>query len=123
MTLNVSGYTARRAGANAELLPQNDRIATIAVKACLKTSGDNGPVTFTWSPWTLLFSDGTTATPVSAWSPQDFPAALYPNDENKLVPVGECRAGLIPFEIPAQQTADPVKIVYSAESTTLEWAR
>lgn len=123
MTLTVSSYTVRHAGDNAELLPTDDRIATVMVKACLKSSANGGPVSFTWHNWSLLFADDTTVEPVNAWSPRDFPSALYPNDQDKAVPPGECRAGLIPFGIPAGQASDPVKIVYGYGTTTLEWSR
>ncbi|MEY9913557.1 hypothetical protein ABIA35_009830, partial [Catenulispora sp. MAP12-49] len=93
------------------------------LKACLKSSADGSPVGFSWKDWSLLFGDDTTAEPLNAWSPRDFSSALYPNDDTKAVPVGECRSGLIPFDVPAAQSGDPVKVVYSVNGQTLEWNR
>jgi len=123
ISFTVSNYSSRRAGANAELLPADAQIAMVAVKACLKSSADGSPVGFSWQDWSLLFSDDTTAEPLSAWSPRDFPSALYPNDATKAVPVGECRSGLVPFDVPAVQSGDPVKVIYSVNGQTLEWNR
>ncbi|MEY9895695.1 hypothetical protein ABIA31_009385 [Catenulispora sp. MAP5-51] len=123
ISFTVSNYSSRRAGYNAELLPADARIATVAVKACLKSSADGSPVGFSWKDWSLLFGDDTTAEPLNAWSPRDFSSALYPNDDTKAVPVGECRSGLIPFDVPAAQSGDPVKVVYSVNGQTLEWNR
>lgn len=115
IALTVSGYKARRAGQNAELLPADDRIATITVKACVTHGFSNGDqVGVSWAPWSLVFADGSSVQAVSAYSPTDFPAPLYPNDSQKVVHTGDCRSGLVPFAIPASVSADPVKVVYDA---------
>jgi hypothetical protein len=132
-----SGSTARQASsapaAAATTAAQSATAASSPVSASTQSatqtvpasssSADGSPVGFSWQDWSLLFSDDTTAEPLSAWSPRDFPSALYPNDATKAVPVGECRSGLVPFDVPAVQSGDPVKVIYSVNGQTLEWNR
>lgn len=121
LTFTAGSYTARKAGANAELVPASDRIATISVKACLKSSPD-GAVALSWTYWTLIFADGAGVQPLNAYSPRDFPKPLYPNDsDTAAVKPGQCRTGLIPFDIPSGQAGNPVRIEYSVGSTILDW--
>jgi hypothetical protein len=121
--LTVSAYTVKQAGQNAEEAKQADRIATITANTCIDHNSSSGAISLSWDPWTLLFADGNTVQAVSAYSPTDFPATLYPNNSSVQVPAGECRHGLIPFIIPTSEQADPVKVEYSANGDLLEWVR
>jgi hypothetical protein len=117
----VSSYTAHRAGANAELAPPNDRIATISVTACLKVSS-YGEIGLSWAHWNLIFADLGGVPPAHAYSPRDFPKALFPNDDSvAAVKVGQCRTGLIPFDVPAAETGSPIRVEYTSGSTVLDW--
>ncbi len=121
VTFAAGAYTARKAGANGDLVPAADRIATISVTTCLK-SPPGGVSALSWTYWSLIFADGAGVQPLSAYSPRDFPKPLYPNDsDTAAVKTGQCRTGLIPFDIPAAQTGNPVRIEYSIESTILDW--
>lgn len=117
--LTVTGYFVRPAGVNGEHLPPGDRIATITVQACMV--GISATSAAAWAPWTLILADGTTASPVRSWTPRDFNAPLYPSASPGTASRSTCRTGLIPFDIPAVDHADPVEITYMPPSNYLDW--
>lgn len=57
-------------------------------------------VTVNWATWSLNAKDGTTIEPADSYSTDVLIAPLYP--DGKVTPVGTCRKGWIPFEVPAK---------------------
>lgn len=124
LTMAVSDYELHPVAVNAEHVPVADRIATFRVRTCVKgTRATKTPrvAVPTWASWHVILADGSSADPVRAWSQRDFGEPLYPNDSHQRLSPGECRTGLIPFDIPASTTADPVEIAYSAKGASPYW--
>lgn len=95
-----------------------EKIALVQAEGCLVAY--SGPVSFTWSPWTLVTTGGATVTPLSHFVTNDFPGSLYPNDPQSATPVGRCRSGLIPFSL-NDVTGMPAMVEYNSASVVMDW--
>lgn len=103
---------------NQELASAGTKIALVQAEACLTSGAD---VAFTWSPWTLVTSNGSTVTPLSAYGTRDFPGSLYPNDSTVATPAGRCRSGLIPFSL-AGVSGSPAAVEYNVQGIVMDWS-
>lgn len=89
----------------------------LEVKVCVvENTGE--AITVSWAPWSIEFTDDTSATPLSAWGDQWWSVPLYP--QNRTMRVGACARGWVPFEVP--KGSRPKTVVYQPGSgNALEW--
>ncbi|MGF1428245.1 sensor domain-containing protein [Kitasatospora sp. LaBMicrA B282] len=106
----VTDYRTRTAGANATGLPAVDQIVTVQARVCRPATPPDATVTAGRSGWTLVLADGTTAPSTTSWAPGDFPQPLLPDGTGPALTAGQCRTGLLPFDLPAADTAYPVEV-------------
>jgi hypothetical protein len=93
------------------------KFVAIQVRFCLVSTNYPDDVSVNWATWSLNGKDGTTIEPSGSYSPDVLIAPLYP--DGKVTPVGTCRKGWIPFEVPAKWW--PEFIEYAPEDGRLTW--
>jgi hypothetical protein len=97
--------------------PAAGRYAALLVRFCLTRNSTPGDISVSWQPWSVYDAAGQMSEPPSSWSSEDIPVPVYPND--RVVPVGRCVQGWIPFE--RRTTDPPVRVVYDAPDPAAEW--
>jgi len=98
------------------MVPPGDRIATISTVPCTS----NIPAA-TAAPWSLLLSDGVTASPIRSGTASDTEPPPSRDGSANIGSHDNCRSGSIAFDIRAADKADPVEIGYNSGSTSLSW--
>lgn len=93
--------------------------AGLTVKVCITADPHHEGVAISWSPWTLTYTDGTTAYPDVGAFPDSFSEPLYPND--MLTPVGQCRKGLVPFVVKSGHRPDFAEYTLPNTITQYRW--
>jgi hypothetical protein len=86
------------------------------VKLCVVENTD-APISVSPGPWSVSFADDTSVAALflsDGW----FDLPLYPQD--RVVPVGRCVRGWIPFEVP--KDSKPKTLLYVPSTSPLEWA-
>lgn len=120
-TIQVTGYQViTLTGENQEGMPAGSRIGLVSVKHCLTANTSGDAIGFTWAAWSVLDASSHSADALSAYGDRDFPGPLYPNDVDKAVPTGQCRAGMIPFSLKGMGPVTDVE--YSVDGKTADWA-
>lgn len=106
---------------NAEQAAAGTQVALVQAMACVTANNSGQGIALTWTPWTLVTTDGATVKPLDTYEAKDFPGSLYPNDSQSATPVGRCRSGLIPFSL-AGITGAPAMVEYNVHGIVLDWA-
>jgi hypothetical protein len=71
-----------------------------------------------WEPWSLGDDQGASYEELSSWSGEITALPVYP--ESKITPVGTCRRGWVPFEVPRNWKPDYVEY-NSGFGDVLKW--
>jgi hypothetical protein len=106
----VTDYAIRAADSNASGLPVLDQVVTVKLSVCVPASSPTAQAGSSRGAWTLILADGSTAVTDSSWAASDFPEPLLPDSPGPSLTPGQCQPGLIPFDIPATESAYPVEV-------------
>jgi hypothetical protein len=93
------------------------KYVAIEVRTCAVYKNYPDDITVNWETWSLDGKDGTTIEPSGSYSPDTLIAPLYP--DGKVTPIGTCRKGWIPFEVPTKWKPDFVE--YNPGDGQLTW--
>ncbi len=102
----------------AELNAQGERTVAIEARVCVTKVPPGKEVYISWQPWSLGNDQGESYEVLSSWSGEITTKPIYPED--KVTPVGTCRRGWIPFQIPRKWQPDFVEY-NTGEGKILKW--
>lgn len=92
--------------------------AAVEVKLCVKRNSLPEEISVSWYPWSLSYKDGTVTDSASSYSQDWWEEQLYPID--RVVRVGRCVRGWVPFEV--RRGSRPELVTYAPSGgPVLEW--
>jgi hypothetical protein len=103
-----------------ELAKESKRSVAIEVRVCITEAppGKDNETGVSWQPWSLGDDQGGS---YEAWiSYSDDVTVQPPYPDDKITPVGECRRGWVPFEVPRNWKPDHVEY-NNGTGNTLKW--
>jgi hypothetical protein len=74
------------------------KYVAVQIRLCAVAKNYPEPITVNWEPWSLNSNDGEAYPPADSYSPETLVGPLYP--DGKETPIGTCRKGWLPFEVP-----------------------
>ncbi len=98
---------------------KNQRYVGIQVRVCLSKDTFPDPTTVSWDPWNLLGHDGSTYEAAGDYYPDTLIQPLFP--QGKILAVGNCRKGWIPFAVPNGWKPDSVEYNADSADQVLTW--
>jgi hypothetical protein len=103
-----------------ELNSNGKRTVAIEVRVCITKAppGKEGESYVSWEPWSLGDDQGASYEELTTYSGEITALPVYPND--KITPVGTCRRGWVPFEVPRNYKPDFVEY-NSGFGDVLKW--
>jgi hypothetical protein len=101
-----------------ELKREDKRSVAVEVRVCITELPPDLDGSVSWAPWSLGDDQGGSYEAWISWSDDVTVQPLYPNE--KVTPVGTCRRGWVPFEVPQNWRADFVEY-NPGEGKVLTW--
>jgi hypothetical protein len=120
LQVTVTGYqVVTLAAQNQQPAPATGKAGAATARMCLTQDKSGNGIGLTWHPWRALTAAGAAYVPPSAYGPDGWPGALYPNDPDPTYHVGRCVSGVIPFIFTGPDR--PVVVEYNTAGIVLDW--
>jgi hypothetical protein len=99
--------SALESDVEAELKRKGKRTVAIEVRVCITEAPPDMTTGVSWEPWSLGDNQGVSYEELTSYSGEITALPVYP--DQKTTPVGTCRRGWVPFEVPRDWQPDFVE--------------